>query len=476
MSRNTASRDLTRGSIRGHLVRLTWPMTFGILALISTSVVDTYFVASLGTDALSALSFSFPVFMTITGLSVGLGAGATSVVSRSIGKGDQQQISRRCTDALLLSFTLVTALVVLGALYVRPLFAALGASGQVLELVVEYVRVLFFGLPFLVIPIVGNSMIRAAGDARVPGIIMTSTALLNVALDPILIFGLLGAPRLEMEGAALATVISNAVGMLMALWVLHHREKMIAWNIPKFHEVIESFKKILHVGIPASAANMINPIGIGALTAMLASYGKETVAAFGVATRIESIAAVGLFALSASIGPVIGQNWGAGRRRRVRLTLTRSFQACVIYGLICAALLALTATTLPALFTDNPQIIKLARNYLWIVPVTLLGYGINIAAAAALNAAGWPMVSALLTFARMFAISIPGALLLGPWLGANGIFAALALANMMAAVFSAMAAYWVIDRHAPSQPEAPTQGQPAVLPEVPGAAGGGATP
>ncbi|MFK7956771.1 MAG: MATE family efflux transporter [Lysobacterales bacterium] len=462
MSQENARRDLTKGSVRGHLMRLTWPMTFGILALISTSVVDTYFVASLGTDALSALSFSFPVFMTITGLSVGLGAGATSVVSRSIGKGDQQQISRRCTDALLLSFTLVTTLVILGAIYVRPLFAALGASGEVLDLVVEYVKVLFYGLPFLVIPIVGNSIIRAAGDAKIPGIIMTSTAVLNIILDPILIFGWLGAPRLEMEGAALATVISNAIGMAMALWVLHHREKMIAWNIPKFQEVKESFKKILHVGIPASAANMINPIGIGALTAMLASYGKEAVAAFGVATRIESIAAVGLFALSASIGPIIGQNWGAGKRRRVRLSLTRSFQFCVVYGLACAAILALVASSLPALFSDNPEIIRLARNYLWIVPVTLLGYGINIAAAGALNAAGWPMVSAGLTFLRMFVVSLPIAFLLGPKLGANGIFAALAIANVAAALFSAIAAYKVVNRHAPSQPEAHTQPQPAV--------------
>ncbi len=443
-------------------MRLTWPMTFGILALISTSVVDTYFVASLGTDALSALSFSFPVFMIITGLSVGLGAGATSVVSRSIGKGDQQQISRRCTDALLLSFTLVSALVILGAVYVRPLFAALGASGQVLDLVVEYVKVLFYGLPFLVIPIVGNSMIRAAGDARVPGIIMISSAALNIVLDPILIFGWLGAPRLEMEGAALATVISNAIGMAMALWVLHHREKMIAWNIPKFHEVTESFKKILHVGIPASAANMINPIGIAALTAMLASYGNEAVAAFGVATRIESIAAVGLFALSASIGPIIGQNWGAGKRGRVRLTLTRSFQFCVIYGLACAALLALVSSSLPALFSDNPEIIKLARNYLWIVPVTLLGYGINIAAAGALNAAGWPLVSAGLTCLRMFVVSLPMALLLGPKFGANGIFIALAIANVAAAAFSAIAAYAVVDRHAPTKPEAHTQPMPTV--------------
>ncbi len=462
MSKKPVNRDLTKGSVRDHLMRLTWPMTFGILALISTSVVDTYFVASLGTNALSALSFSFPIFMTITGLSVGLGAGATSVVSRSIGKGDQEMITRRSTDALLLSFLLITALVVLGAVFVRPLYAALGASGEVLDLVVDYTIVLFYGMPFLVIPMVGNSLIRAAGDAKVPGIIMSSSALLNVILDPILIFGLLGAPRLEMHGAALATVISNGIGMLMALWVLYFRENMIAFNVVAFHEVTNSFKKILHVGIPAAAANMINPIGVGVLTALLARHGKEAVAAFGVATRIESIAAVGLFALSASVGPVIGQNWGAGRRNRVRLTLVRSFQFCLVYGLICAVALAPLAPFLPNLFSDIPMIAELARNYLWIVPVTLLGYGINIAAAGALNAAGWPLVSAGLTFLRMFAVAVPAALLLGPALGANGIFVALALANLAAGAMSAAAAFRVIDRHAPSAPEPQTQNPVAV--------------
>ncbi|MEM9529645.1 MAG: MATE family efflux transporter [Pseudomonadota bacterium] len=446
-----AARDLTRGSVRRHLLRLTWPMTFGILAMLSTSVVDTYFVATLGTDALSALSFSFPVFMTIAGLSIGLGAGATSVVSRSIGRGDERLIKRRCTDALILGFMLVSLLAAAGYIWVRPLFAILGAEGNVLDLVVAYMQILFVGMPLLVIPMTGNSLIRAAGDARVPGMIMVSGAALNATLDPILIFGWLGAPALGIQGAALATVIANGITLVVALGVLHFREHMIDLNKPKFEEVIDSFKKILHIGLPASAANMINPIGIGILTALLAQTGKESVAAFGVATRIESIAYVGLLALSASIGPVIGQNWGAGLGRRVKLALTRSFQFCLVYGLALAAGLAAVSFVLPELFTDNPDIARLSRHYLWIVPITAFGFGINIAAAGALNAAGWPLVSAALTFTRMFLVAVPFALLFTPSWGPYGVFGAIGAANLVAAAVSAWAAYRVAHRHAPQQ-------------------------
>lgn len=449
MAQTDDHRDLTQGSIRAHLLRLTWPMSFGILAMISTSVVDTYFVATLGTDALSALSFSFPVFMTITGLSIGLGAGATSVVSRSIGRGDRETIKRRTTDALLLSVMLVTGLVAIGYFVTRPLFALLGAEGQVLELVVQYMQVLFLGLPLIVVPMVGNALIRAAGDARIPGMIMIAVAIINAVLDPILIFGLLGFPRLEIVGAALSTVIANAISAVVALSVLHYRERMLAWNRPRVGEVLESFAKILRVGIPAAAANMINPVGMGILTAMLATFGKEAVAAFGVATRIESLAYVGLLALSASIGPVIGQNWGAGNADRVRLALTRSFQFCLVYGLGMAAALALAAPFLPQLFTDSQTVASMARNYLWIVPVTALGYGINIAAAGALNAAGWPLISAALTLARMFVVAIPVAWLASQVMGTSGIFVGVAAGNLVAAGVSAWAARQVVVRYAP---------------------------
>lgn len=427
--------------MRGHLIRLTLPMIWGILALISNSVVDTFFVATLGTDALSALSFSFPVMLTVTSLSIGLGAGASSVVSRGIGRGDHAIARRRSTDALILSFALVTALALVGVATVRPLFTLLGAHGNVLDLIERYMSIWFLGLPLVVVPMVGNSLIRAAGDARIPGLIMVGGAFTNMVLDPLLIFGLLGLPRLEVAGAALATVIANGTTLAVSLWVLHFRERMLAWELPPLRVFLESCRKVLSIGLPAAAANMINPIGVAMITALLAQFGQETVAGYGLATRIEALAGVGLLALSASIGPIVGQNLGARKFDRVHLALRRGFQFCIIYGLAMAALVALLAFPLTALFTDSQVVSATANAYLWIVPATALGYGINIVGAAALNAVGRPLLAAALTFTRMMVLLVPAAHLLGHFHGHAGVFWAVAGANLAAGAITVKTAH-----------------------------------
>jgi len=423
-------RSLTEGSIRKHLLRMTVPMTWGILALISKSLVDTFFVARLGIEALTAISFTFPVSMTVTSLAIGMGAGAASVVSRVIGQGDQHSVRRRATDALALSVLLVLVVSVLGLLSLRPLFSLLGATGPILDLVESFMRVWYVGIPFLVVPLVGNSLIRAAGDGRVPGLIMVMAAVINVVLDPILIFGLLGAPRLGIAGAAWATVIANATTLIASLAVLHIRERLLEGGMPELKELARSWGAILRVGIPASAANMINPIGLAIITRLLAEKSDDAVAAFGLVTRIEAVLVVGLFALSATIGPIVGQNWGAGLIDRVFLALRRAFGYCLSYGLLMAFLVALLAPYLGQFFSDSSTVIDLTRIYLWMVPITLMGYGMNITGAAAFNAIGRPIIATGLTFFRMGLIYIPAAIVLGHSYGVVGVFLAAAIANL----------------------------------------------
>ena len=426
-------RSLTEGSIGKHLMRMTVPMTWGILAVISKSLVDTFFVAQLGIEALTAISFTFPVSMTVTSLAIGMGAGAASVVSRVIGQGDQDCVRRRATDALVLSVLLVLLVALLGLLSLRPLFTLLGATGPTLDLVEAFMRIWYMGIPFLVVPMVGNSLIRAAGDGRIPGLIMVLAAVINLLLDPILIFGLLGAPELGIAGAAWATVIANALTLVASLAVLHYRERLLEGGIPELKEVARSWIAVLHVGIPASAANMINPIGLAIITRLLSQMSDEAVAAFGLVTRIEAVAVVGLFALSATIGPIVGQNWGAGLFDRVRLALRRAFGYCLRYGLIMAFLVAMPAPFLGQFFSDSPTVIDLTRIYLWLVPITLMGYGINITGAAAFNAVGQPFVATGLTFGRMGLMYIPAAIVLGHYYGVIGVFLATAIANLGAA-------------------------------------------
>ncbi|XDE60458.1 MATE family efflux transporter [Arthrospira platensis BEA 1257B] len=180
---------LTQGSVTSTLINLTLPMIWGVFAIIAFSLADTYFVAKLGTRQLAAMSFTFPVVTLLGSVSMGLGIGAASVIARAIGEGERDRVRRLTTNSLSLSLLMVSVLVVLGISTINPVFQALGASPDILPFIREYMTIWYGGVIFLVVPMVGTSAIRAAGNTFVPSVIMTVAAVVNIILDPIFIFG-----------------------------------------------------------------------------------------------------------------------------------------------------------------------------------------------------------------------------------------------------------------------------------------------
>ncbi|MEM7716405.1 MAG: MATE family efflux transporter [Cyanobacteria bacterium P01_A01_bin.68] len=425
---------LTEGNIASTLVKLTIPMVWGVFSIIAFNLVDTYFVGQLGTGPLAAMSFTFPVVMTLGSLSMGLGVGASSVISRAIGEGDHQRVQKFTTNSLTLAITAVVIFVIFGLLTIDPLFTALGASADVLPLVRDYMQIWYIGMVFLVVPMVGNNAIRASGNTITPSLIMMFSAALNIVLDPLLILGIGGFPRLELQGAAIATVIARATTLIAALFVLHFKERMLYLKIPSAQDTFWCWKDILYVGLPAAGSNMINPISIGVVTSLLAGFGAEAVAAFGVASRIESLAMIALIALSASMAPFVGQNWGAKKYARVGKALQLSFLFCIIWGLIGAAILAVSAPTLVNFFNQNPDVVRIASQYLWIVPISYAGAGIILVSNSAFNALGKPIPSVVMTVTRMFLLYIPLAYFGGQLYGVNGIFGAACISNLIVGI------------------------------------------
>lgn len=436
---------LTRGPIGHHVWALMLPMTFGLLSIISKNLVDTYFVAQLGTEELSAISFTFPVVMVVMSLAIGLGAGASSVVSRVFGGGDLDLVRRRSTDALVLGVVLVSVASIVGTLAIRPLFGLLGAQGAVLDHIEDYMGPWFIGLVFLVIPMVANSLLRASGEARLPGLLMVAAALINAVLDPILIFGWLGAPKLGIAGASWATVVSNVCSTAGSIALLTGRDHMLVFRPPTPRELWSSWKPILAIGLPASAANMVNPLGVAVVTRLLAGIGPEAVAGFGVATRLEGLALVTLLALSAAVGPVVGQNYGAAHADRVSESLRYCFRVSLVWSLVTAGLLALVGPFVTPLFDDSAEVQRVANLYLWIVPVTYFGYGWNIVQSAAFNALGRPVLANVMTIGRMFVAYIPAALLLseGLGLGVVGVFAGATIGNLAGGAAAGLGRRWM---------------------------------
>ncbi len=231
-------------------------MMVGIIGMVMFNLVDTYFVGRLGKLHLAAMSFTFPVVMVLQSIALGLGIGASAVIARAIGEGDHHRVQRLTTDSLMLSFIIVVVFVVIGLATIEPLFRLLGAGEELLPLIKSYMRIWYIGVAFVVIPMVGNSAIRATGDTVTPSIIMLIAIAVNLGLDPLLIFGIGPFPRLELAGAAIATVIARATTMTISLLVLYFREKMIVLKMPSLKEGIDSWKKILYIALPAGGTRL----------------------------------------------------------------------------------------------------------------------------------------------------------------------------------------------------------------------------
>lgn len=427
MNRN---RNLTAGAVSWQLFKLTLPMVWGVFALVAFNLVDTYFVGQLGTAQLAAMSFTFPVVLTLGSLAMGLGVGASSVIARAIGEGDRRRVQRFTTNSLTLALTAVAVFVALGLLTIDPLFAALGAGPDVLPYIRDYMQIWYVGMVFLVVPMVGNSAIRAAGNTLTPSIIMTLAAAVNIVLDPLLISGAWGFPRLELQGAALATVIARALTLVAALLVLRFQENLLSLQLPDWEETLWCWRDILAVGLPAAATSMVTPASIGVITRFLATHGAAAVAGFGVASRVESFALIAIVALAASIGPFVGQNWGAQAFGRVRQALQQSFLFCLVWGLLAALGLGLGARSLAALFNPDPEVVAVAVRYLWLVPSSYGAAGIIRVASSAFNAMGKPLPGVVMTATHMLVFYIPLAYLGGRIAGPTGIFVAALVSNL----------------------------------------------
>jgi putative MATE family efflux protein len=278
---------------------------------------------------------------------------------------------------------------------------------------------------------VGMASMRATGDTRLPSTLMMIGAILNVILDPIFIFGFGPVPALGLNGAAVAALIARGLIFIGAIYLLRGRLNMVSFNRPDPVELRQSWRDILHVGIPAAGTNAIVPIATAIITAMIAGYGPEAVAGFGVASRIESLVLVMFYALSAVIGPFVGQNLAVGNQARILESMRLSMMFCVGAGLLVAGLLALSANSLPSIFSDNESVIGVARLFLWIAPIGYAGYGLVMTINAAFNGLGKPMPGVVVSLMRTIILYVPLALVGQHFYGIAGIFAAYAAANVI---------------------------------------------
>lgn len=423
-TRAASPRDFTQGPVHRHLIKLTGYMVLGLVSVMAASLMEIAYIGRVGTDELAAIGFTFPMVMIMQGISMGLSIGASSVVARMIGMGDKEKARRTITHCFLLAsiFVLVFALSAYASL--RTFFELLGAEGVVLGLAVDYMTLWLLGLPFFTVALVGSTLMRAMGDAVTPGYLMAIGSGLHVVIAPVFIFGLAGAPEMGLAGAAVSFVMARSVSFAMYFYIMVFRDKLLYFGLSGF---VSSCRSILHVGLPAIASNLIAPVSMTIITRLLSGHGAIVVAGYGVASRIESLVVMIIWALSMSVAPFVGQNWGGGFFDRVKRALKLANGFALVWGIFAYVFLFFTAELLVSLINEDSEVVRAAVSYLLIIPLSIGFMGLTANATSSFNALGRPIPPLIISILQMFIIYLPLAFLGDRFLGYIGIYIAGAL-------------------------------------------------
>ncbi len=414
------------------LRRLTVPMVFGMVAILMFNLVDTFFISLLGTEALAAVSFTFPVTFAINCITMGVSVGISTKIGRLLGSGDNHTAARFATHGLLLALVLMVTASGIGLLTLEPLFSLIGASPELLPIIKQYMSVWYLAIPLLVIPMAGNSAIRATGDAKTPAKIMMLAGGINGVLDPLLIFGYGPFPELGVKGAAIASGISWAFALIYSLYILIRREKLLA--MPQLRLFSRDCHQIMQVGTPAALSNALNPLSGAILMSLLAFQGTASVAAYGAAMRIESLLVIVMMSLGSALMPFMAQNFGANKPQRAFKAMFTAMRFAMLFQLLIFMMMIPLSWPLSSLFSQDSAVQQQLWHYLIVVPISYGMQAVCMLLISALNAMHKSVHALMWNLLRLFAFLLPSAWL-GSWIyGTEGLFIGIAVANMLSGI------------------------------------------
>ncbi len=366
-------------------------MSIGFFFNTMYNVVDSFYAGKISTEALAAMALSFPVFFIIIAVSEGIARGASALIANAVGAEDRDKeiaLSGQVYSLGLICAGVVTAI---GLLFAESLFRLLGASGDYLELALDYITPLFLGAVFFLLSSMSNAILLAHGDSKTFGRVLVIGFFANLVLDPWFLYGGLGLPAMGIAGIAWATVSIQVVGGLYLLSVVIRRGYLSTGLLSHMVPKLRVYGEILHQGIPTSFNMMSVALGFFVTTYYLKFYGEAAVAAFGVGTRIEQIVLLPAIGLSSAIVSIVGQNNGAGKMDRVRECIA----LCTRYGLIlivtASVLMFVFAAPLVKIFTDDPEVVRVGKEYVRIVTFIQWAYVAGFVYIGCLQALKRPM-------------------------------------------------------------------------------------
>ncbi len=341
------------------LWKLALPVLVGMFVQTLYNIVDTAFVGRLGAESIAALTFAFPLFFIIMAVNGGISAGMSSRIARYLGSKQKRAAENTALHGLFLSFGIAIVVVILGQIFLEDIFSLFGASGEVIPLALSYMSIILWGMFLMVPAFVINSIFSAQGDTKTPMIIQVSSLLLNIILDPIFIYVL----GMGVKGAAIATVISFGLSVVLGFAFLRTRSYLkIDFRCFKYNVGI--VKDIFKVGAPASLMMLMVSVYIIFINRLMAIFGTEFVAAFGLVARLDSLAILPTVAISMAALTLVGMFFGAKRYDLLKMTVFYSIKVATLIVLGVGLLFILFPNMFIGIFTSDPYLLSLASPYL----------------------------------------------------------------------------------------------------------------
>lgn len=422
------------------LLNISLPMMISMLVQALYNIVDSIFVAKLSENALTAVSLAFPVQTLLIAFGVGTGVGVNSLLSKQLGEKDMKRVSKTAMNGIFLAVLNFILFVIVGLVGVRPFYASQikDADPEIFTLGVQYLTIVCVCSFGLYAQFIFERLLQSTGKTLYTMISQGVGAVTNIILDPILIFGLLGMPKLGVAGAAIATVIGQIVGGTLALIFNIWKNNEIVLSLKNFKPDISTIANIYKVGVPAIIMQAIGSVMTYGMNMILITFSSTATAVFGVYFKLQSFFFMPVFGLNNGLIPIVAYNYGAGKRGR----LIKAVKCSFVYAFVLLFIGFVVFETLPAvllgLFEASEEMLVIGVPALRIIGVHFLAAWFCVIAMAVFQALGNGVYSLAVSVARQLLILLPAAFILARLGGLHAVWWAFPIAETMAFCMSAL--------------------------------------
>lgn len=463
------SVDVTNGELLKPIVFLAIPLIITQLLQVAYNIADTFWVGRVSADAVAAISFAFPIIFLIISIGGGFTVAGTILIAQHKGADNHEEVDHVVGQTM--SFVLLVSIVasIIGYIFTPQLLTLVGADAgsAVHEMAVSYTRTWFLGTVTVFAFFMFQALLRGWGDTRTPMYLMAISVVLNIVLDPFLILGfednpvfsvvglesleatlysMTGFAGLDVQGAAIATVISRAVGAAVGIWLLVSGQLGIRPTLSQFRLKLETVETIVRLGIPAGIEQSTRALGLAVLTALVAIAGSDAVAAYGVGSRVYAVFTLLSLGVAQATEVVVGQNLGADQTGRARRGVL--LNAGIIGGAFAAmsvAVYAFAPEIIEIFLTEDEsgQVVQMGADFLMIVGPTFAFLGVFQILMGAFRGSGSTRIAMAFSILSLWIIQIPVALALIEWagIGETGVWYAMALSNVISVL---VAGFWFL--------------------------------